>query len=181
MTKDKLVCTWAWRENEGDANKNYFVSLGSALAQPRTNLLYSLGFAAWIVQELYCFLPFFLSHIWGLPLWMRFMISWMSSSVRSSSPKQESLASVKWLGVNRLRNMRRRFSLCHASSKNQPMRVQKRVVMMRLFIYSFSNCSYGLGLEINSPVSELTIPTVFWKFLLRSPCNFHTFWRVDIP
>lgn len=35
------------------------------LAQPRTNLLYSLGFAAWIVQELYCFLPFFLSHIWG--------------------------------------------------------------------------------------------------------------------
>jgi hypothetical protein len=41
MTKDKLVCTWAWRENEGDANKNYFVSLGSA---------------AWIVQELYCFI-----------------------------------------------------------------------------------------------------------------------------
>ena len=35
------------------------------LDQPRTNLLYSLGFAAWIVQELYCFLPFFLSHIWG--------------------------------------------------------------------------------------------------------------------
>ena len=40
MTKDKLVCTWAWRENEGDANKNYFVSLGSA---------------AWISQELIFF------------------------------------------------------------------------------------------------------------------------------
>ncbi len=56
MPKYKLVCTWAWRENEGDANKNYFVSLGSALAQPRTNLLYSLGSAAWLVQELYYFI-----------------------------------------------------------------------------------------------------------------------------
>ena len=37
----------------------------------------------------------FISYFGGLPLWMRFMISWMSSSVRSSSPKQESLASVK--------------------------------------------------------------------------------------
>jgi len=40
MTKNKLVCALAWRESEGEANKNYFVSL---------------GFAAWIVQELYCF------------------------------------------------------------------------------------------------------------------------------
>ena len=39
MTKNKLVCALAWRENEGEANKNYFVSL---------------GFAAWLSQELYC-------------------------------------------------------------------------------------------------------------------------------
>ena len=36
----KQTClSLAWRENESEANKNYFVSLGSA---------------AWIVQELYC-------------------------------------------------------------------------------------------------------------------------------
>ena len=26
MTKNKLVCALAWRENEGEANKNYFVN-----------------------------------------------------------------------------------------------------------------------------------------------------------
>ena len=53
MTKNKLVCALAWRENEGDANK---ITLFTRSALPRTNLLYSLGFAAWIVQELYCFI-----------------------------------------------------------------------------------------------------------------------------
>lgn len=50
MTKNKLVCALAWRENEGEANKNYFVSLGSA---------------AWLVQKLYYFFLSFLSHTSG--------------------------------------------------------------------------------------------------------------------
>ena len=40
MTKNKLVCALAWQENEGEANKNYFVSLGSV---------------AWLCQELIFF------------------------------------------------------------------------------------------------------------------------------
>jgi len=31
MTKNKLVCALAWRENEGEANKNYFVCLTDLL------------------------------------------------------------------------------------------------------------------------------------------------------
>lgn len=45
---------------------NSVTSIGSGAFQLcLTNLLYSLGFAAWIVQELYCFLLFSLSHISG--------------------------------------------------------------------------------------------------------------------
>ena len=50
---------------------------------------------------------------------MMFIISWISSSLRSSLPKYEPGISVVL-----------RFNQCQTSSKNQPMRVQKSDCML---------------------------------------------------